>query len=1098
VLRKIKLLRGARDSEKVMWIVLFALRYKYTIGVLGILILLFGVMSARKMSTDILPRVDSPEITLVWSYNGLNAAEMASKITSFSEIATMNNVDDLLETRSETSNGIALVKLKFQPYVDINTALAQATSVSQTIIRRMPAGTTPPLIVRTSPSSVPIVQMVISSDTMTGGQLFDYARLALRAQLQSVPGMRISLPYGGAARQVMVDIDPEALNAFDMSAAEVSAAVGRQNLTLPSGSLREGGRELPVELNASPENIQAFLDLPLRSVDGRTILLRDVANVRDGEAVGSNIARLNGQNAVMISILKLGNASTVDIIDGIMARMDEIRKSAPPGMMIEPIFDQSVFVRAAVKGVEHEILLVGGLVAAVVLLFLGSWRSTMIVLTSIPLALLCSIVGLSLVGATFNLMTLGGLALAIGILVDNSLVEIENIKRQISLGKEVRQAIVDGAKEVAFPEFVSTLSICIVFLPIFLLSGTSSYVFRPLALAVVFAMIASYLLARTLVPTLASIILPAEARAEKKREGKPPRGLGMIHHGIEHGVDKIAGVQGGILKFLMRWKGLILVPVVIAAAIGLIAGFNSGREFFPKTDAGLIRLFVRIPSGIRIEDTARAMADIQREIRKVIPKEELQFIVENIGAPSSVNQAWVETTSISSADGEILVQLHGEHGPSVGYERKIREMLAEKFPDVQSFFRPADATSQTLASGAPTTFEIRFMGRDVPGNLALARELRERFEKIPGAVDVTLREVLDQPGYAIRVDRSRAATFGITQHDAANAMLAALGSGGSVAPNYWSDPATGASYDVQVIAPPSTLVSVEQLLNLPIRPSLGTGAPVPLRAFATVIEKRSPASVSRTTLQPTFTVVANADGRDLGSLTKELNAILGQEAKPAAKGKEAQAATGLRAQQKPGNKIELTGQAALMTSAYSELLGGLGLAAVLVFLVMVVNFQSWTLPFVAISGLPVAVSGALFGLWVTGTPLSVPALMGIIMVVGVSTANSVLVSSFARDRFDQGETAVDAAIEAATTRLRPVMMTAFAMILGVIPMALGHAEGGEQNAPLGRAVIGGLVFGTMASLFVVPVAFAFVRGFACKRANETEPAMEADALPELS
>jgi len=1074
-----------------MWIVLFALRYKYTIGVLGILILLFGVMSARKMSTDILPKVDSPEITLVWSYNGLNAADMASKITSFSEIATMNNVDDLLETRSETSNGIALVKLKFQPYVDINTALAQATSVSQTIIRRMPAGTTPPLIVRTSPSSVPIVQMVISSDSMTGGQLFDYARLALRAQLQSVPGMRISLPYGGAARQVMVDLDPEALNAFDMSAADVSAAVGRQNLTLPSGSLREGGRELPVELNASPESIQGFLDLPLRSVDGRTILLRDVANVRDGEAVSSNIARLNGQNAVMISILKLGNASTVDIIDGIMARMGEIRGAAPPGMMIEPIFDQSVFVRAAVKGVEHEILLVGGLVAAVVLLFLGSWRSTLIVLTSIPLALLCSIIGLSLVGATFNLMTLGGLALAIGILVDNSLVEIENIKRQIGLGKTVKQAIIDGAREVAFPEFVSTISICIVFIPIFLLSGTASYVFRPLALAVVFAMIASYLLARTLVPTLASIILPAEARAEKAREGKPRRGLGLIHHGIEHGVDKIAEVQGRILKFLMRWKAVILLPILIAALIGTFSALHSGREFFPKTDAGLIRLFVRIPSGIRIEDTARAMADIQREIRTVIPKDELQFVVENIGAPSSVNQAWVETTSISSSDGEILVQLQGEHGPSVEYERKIRSMLAEKFPDIQSFFRPADATSQTLASGAPTTFEVRFMGRDVPGNLALAKELRETFSKVPGAVDVTLREVLDQPGYAIRVDRARAATFGITQQDAANAMLAALGSGGSVAPNYWSDPSTGAAYDVQVIAPPASLVSVDQLLNLPIRPSTGAGAlPVPLRSFATVIEKRAPASVSRTTLQPTFTVVANADGRDLGSLTKELQGLIGKEAvaaKPGGKG-EAQAATGLRAKQKPGNKIEMTGQAALMNSAYTELIGGLGLAAVLVLLVMVVNFQSWTLPFVAISGLPVAVSGALFGLWVTGTPLSVPALMGIIMVVGVSTANSVLVSSFARDRFDQGETALDAAIEAATTRLRPVMMTALAMILGVIPMALGHAEGGEQNAPLGRAVIGGLVFGTLASLFVVPVAFAFVRGRFRRPEEESDPA----------
>ncbi|PTX93628.1 AcrB/AcrD/AcrF family protein [Spartobacteria bacterium LR76] len=1058
-----------------MWIVVFALRYKYTIAVLAILILLFGVMSARRMSTDILPRVDSPEITIVWTYTGLSATEMAAKITSFSEIAIMNNVDDLIEVSSETSNGVGLVNLTFQPYVDMNTAMSQATSVSQTILRRMPPGTTPPLIIRTSPSSVPIVQLVMSSDTLSSGQLFDYARLTLRGQLQSVPGLRISLPYGGAARQVMVDLDPDALHAFNLTASDVSAIIGQQNLTLPSGSLREGDRELPVEINASPETVQAFLDIPLRSVEGRTVLLRDVANVRDGEAVTTNIARLDGRNAVMISILKLGNASTIDIIDGILARLPEIRASAPPGMSIEPIFDQSVFVRAAVHGVQHEILLVGGLVAMVVLLFLGSWRSTLIVLTSIPLALLCSIIGLNLTGATFNLMTLGGLALAIGILVDNALVEIENIKRQIGLGKDVRTAILDGAREVAFPEFVSTISICIVFLPIFLLTGTAADVFRPLAMAVVFAMLASYMLARTLVPTLASMILPSELRAEDKAKHSKPNPLMKTHHTVEGGLDRIIRFQRGVLTFLMRRKVLVLIPVGIAVALGVWGVTQAGREFFPKTDAGLIRLFVRIPSGIRVEDTAREMANIQREIREIIPANELQFIVENIGAPNPINLAWVPSAAISSSDGEILIQLHGDHASSEEYVAKIRAMLREKFADVQAFFQPADATSQTLSSGAPTTFEVRVIGRDRPGNLAIAKELKKRFAETPGAVDVTLREVLDQPRYAIQVDRVRAATFGISQQDASRSILSALGSGGTVSPNFWSDPATGSSYDVQVIAPPDKLDSIDDILNLVVRPSVGNGQGIPLRSFATVVERRSPATVTRSMMQPVFTIVGNAHGRDLGSVTNDLEKIIGE----------------LRPQLKPGNKIELVGQAELMRSSYSELIGGLGLAALLVFLVMVVNFQSWSLPFVAVSGLPVAISGAFFGLWLTGTPLSVPALMGIIMVVGVSTANSVLVTTFAKLRSDDGLSALRAAIEAATTRLRPVLMTASAMILGVIPMAIGHAEGGEQNAPLGRAVIGGLVFGTTASLFLVPVVFAAVRKrFDRREERETEDSPE--------
>lgn len=1041
-----------------MWIVLFALRYKYTIAVFAIAIFLFGLLSTQRMSTDIMPRVDTPEILVVWTYSGLNAREMAAKITSFSEIATLNNVDDILEIRSETSNGIGLVKIRFQPYVTRERALAQVTSVSQTIIRRMPQGTTPPLIVTTSPSSVPILQLVISSDSMSDGALFDWARLALRAQVQSIPGIRLSLPYGGASRQIMVDIDAEALNSLGLSAADVSRAIGSQNLTLPSGSLREEGRDIPIAVNASPETVDEFLSLPLRSVDGRVVLLRDVAHVRDGEAVSTNIARLNGQNAVLVSVLKLGSASTLEIIGEILKRLPAIRASAPPGLTIEPIFDQSVFVQAAIDTIKKEILLVGALVALMVLLFLGSWRSTLIVLTSIPLALLCSVIGLYLSGATFNLMSLGGMALAIGILVDNALVEIENINRQIAQGKDIRQAIIDGARQVAFPEFVSTTGICIVFTPIFLLSGTAADVFKPLALAVIFSMIASYILSRTLVPTLASMLLPAEQAAAKKNAGRPPSLLARAHHAVEKTIDRAALRQERAINLFLARRWIVPLIVLGVAGLGFLAWKSLGREFFPATDAGLMRLFVRVPSGVRVEETARRFAEIQKEIRAIIPPEELLFIAENIGTPSSVNLAWIESTAVGSYDGEILIQLSKEHQPTAGYMARLRERLREAFPDIQFFFRPADATSQTLSAGAPTTFEVRFIGRDVPGNIALAKTLESRLQEIPGAVDVTLREVLDLPEYFLEIDRIRAAQLGISQQDAVGALLTALGSGGSVAPTFWADPKVGASYEVTVAVPPSDLPDTVKLLNLPVRPSNG-GPPVILGAFAKLSERKTPASVSRTTLLPTITVLANVQDTDVGSVAKKLDPIL----------------AGLRAEQKPGNRIEVAGQAALMNSAYAELFGGLALAAVLIFLVMVINFQSWALPFVAISGLPIAVSGAFAGLWITGTPLSVPALMGLIMVVGVSTANSVLVTSFARDLWSEGLPGAKAAVEAATTRLRAVCMTALTMILGVLPMALGFGEGGEQNAPLGRAVIGGLMLGTLASLLVVPFVFSIVK-----------------------
>jgi multidrug efflux pump subunit AcrB len=1041
-----------------MWIVAYALRRRYTIGVLAILIVLVGLYSGRRMSTDILPAVDIPSLNLVWIYSGLDAREMATRVTSFSELATMNNVDDVREIRSETTNGLAVVKIDFQPYVNVDTAMAQAVAVSQTILRRMPPGMQPPLIIRYSQSSAPILQLTLSSDTLSESQLFDFARIQLRSQIQTIPGIRMTLPYGGAARQVMIDLNPGALQAYGLSAADVMRAVSAQNLVLPSGVVREPGREMQVSVNASPTEVAAFQDLPVREFGGQVVLLRDVATVRDGSTVQTNVARLNGQNGVIVSILKLGSASTVDIVDQVMARLPEIRASAPKGLTIEPIFDQSVFVHAAIDAVVKEAVLVALLVAAVVLVFLGSKRSTLIVLASIPLALLCSVAGLHLVGHTFNLMTLGGLALAIGILVDNALVEIENINRNLDQGKPLQQAILASARQVAFPELVSTLCICIVFLPVFLLTGVAFYVFEPLALSVVFAMAASYLLSRTLVPTLASLLLRDGAARQAEQDAR--RGAVYVaHHAAEGTLDALRDAYRQRFARLLARKFVLGLGCLAVLAAGVAAAWSLGREFFPAADAGLMRLYLRAAPGTRLEDTARIFAEVQRDIRAIVPPQELRFIGENIGAVEPINRGWVESISVGSFDGELYIQLAPEHGASERYVERIRRMLKEKYPQLRSFFRPADNISQTLAGTSPAALEVRLVGRAVPANLKLARELEERLAKVAGAVDVNLVQVLDLPEYFIEVDRVRAMQIGVTQQEATNAILNVLGSGGTVAQSMWADGRMGISYNVQVHQPPMSLTTVEQLLNTPVRLS-ALGEPVLLRTIARVSERKVPALVNRVTLAPALNVVANVEGRDLGSVYNDLNAIVGE----------------LRTKLDPGNRIEIIGQSKAMHSAYAELAGGIGIAAVLVFLVMVVNFQSWSAPAVALSGLPFALSGAALALLATGTPLSVPALMGMIMVVGVSTANSVLVTTFALTRLREGVAAVQAAAEAAAIRLRAVLMTASAMIVGVLPMALAMGQGGEQNAPLGRTVVGGLLIGTIATLVVVPAMFALVMG----------------------
>ena len=1055
-----------------MWIVEYALSRRYTIGVLAILILLFGVQSARRMPTDILPEVGIPSVNVIWTYSGLPAAEMAAKLTSFSEIAVLNNVDDIKEVRSESLSGIGIVRVDFQPGVNLERALAQITAVSQTILRRMPPGTSPPLVVRNNVSSTPVLQLVLSSDALSQAQLFDYARLQLRSQIQSIPGIRMTLPYGGAARQIMVDLDPRALQTHGLTPAQVTGALERGSPTLPSGTIREGTRELQIALETSPADAAGFLDLPITTRGGNVIYVRDVASVRDGGALQTNIARMDGANAVSVALIKMGGASAVEIVRSVRERLPEIEASAPPGMRIEPIFDQSVFVDNAIGSIRHEAILVGMLVALVVLVFIGSWRSSLIVLSAIPLALLASVTLLHLLGYTFNVMTLGGLALAIGILVDNAVVDVENTNRHIAEGKDVRSAILASAKEVVFPEFVSTVSICIVLTPILLMTGLSAWVFTPLALAVIFAMAASFLLSRTLIPVLCYLLLPADIRSRQAPRWAAERRLLAVNHRVEHVLDGLRERHHALLVKLGHHGGVLLVVALLMIGAGAVSALSLGREYFPHVDAGQIRLQVRLPTGLRLEETAQRLADIQRDIREIVPADELQTVYEQIGIPDAVNLAWVDSAVVGSFEAEVMLQLRSPHGPSADYLAKIRERVAQKYPDVKVFERPPDATSRTLAGSAVGALEVRVNGRDAAGNLVLARELESRLRDAPGAVDVMLRQVLDLPEYYIAIDRTRAAQLGISAQDASRAVLAVLGSAGTVSPVYWVDQANATSYTVQVQAPPANLAGLETLLNTPVR--IGDdGRVVLLRSIAQVSPRTVPASVGRTMMAPTVSVLANVQGTDLGAVHAALGDIVAD----------------LEPRLKPGNRIEIVGQAGEMQNAYGELATGLLMSAVLVFLVLVVNFQSWIQPLVAMSGLPIAIAGAAVGLLVTGTPLSVPALMGVMMVIGVSTANSVLVTSFARGLIADGHDPELAAYEAAAVRLRPVLMTASAMVLGIIPMALGMGEGGEQNAPLGRAVIGGLLFGTPATLVIVPSILAVLG----RRLRRSESRIEAGA-----
>ncbi|MBI4694975.1 MAG: efflux RND transporter permease subunit [Gammaproteobacteria bacterium] len=1038
-----------------MWIVELALRRPYTFVVMSLLILITGVYSIRVTPKDIFPQIDIPIITVLWTYSGLSAEDMANRVTSFSEFSIANSAGDVQRIESQTLPGIAIIKVYFQPNAKVETAMAEITGISQTILRRMPPGTQPPIVVRYNASSVPILQMAMSSPSLTASQLYDFGAYRVRQQLIGVNGMRLPLPFGGAPRQIMVDLDMHALTARGLTPLDVSRAVNVQNLVLPSGTAKIGDTDYIVSLNSNPDAIATLNEVPVKTVNGAIVRIRDVANVRDGYAVQTNVVRRDSQDSTLITFLKMGNASTLNVIRDIKARLPAIRAAAPPDLNVDFLFDQSRFVEAAIDGVVFAGAVAAALVALLVMIFLASWRSTVIVATSIPLAVLTSLSLLAAMGQSLNVMTLGGLALAVGVLVDDAIVAIENIHRYLELGDPLEAAIRNGSAQIALPAFVSSLVIAIVFLPVLFLEGAAKFLFVPLGLAVVFAVGASYVLSRTLVPVMAKYLLPGEVRSHAARNSFGHR----FQAGFERGFHAVQNAFAGFLGMLMRHR---IVPIVgallvIASAIAILP--HVGRDFFPTIDGGQFRLHVKTPTGTRLEETSRIFSRVEDAIRDVIPAADRAMMIDNIGLPEGLNLAWgTDNTNIGMFDGEILVSLSVHKRRSTqDYMRLVRERVVHDFPALKFYYQPGDMTSQILNFGIPAPIDVQVVAFDPPKAYALAQEIEKRVKAIPGAVDVRVHQQIDAPDLRLNVDRLRAADLGLTQNDVASNVLIALSGSGVVTPNFWIDPKAGRPVLVAVQAPQHRIDSIGEMMNVPI--ASGANGEVELLSNAATIEpKRSPAIISRSDAKPVFDVYAGVEGRDLGSVVAAVRDIV----------------ESYDGKLPPAVTISVRGQAASMDAAFSAMGYGLIFAVVLVYLVLVVNFHSWTAPFVILTALPGALSGIVWMLYLSHTTFSVPALMGAIMTVGVATANSILIVSFANGEVENGVDARTAALRAATVRLRPVMITAAAMIVGMIPMALGIGEGGEQNAPLGRAVIGGLSLATLATLLFVPVAYSLV------------------------
>jgi multidrug efflux pump subunit AcrB len=1035
-----------------MWIIKVALERPYTFIVLAILILLISPVMILRTPSDIFPVINIPVIAVSWTYTGLNPEEMEGRITTVYERTLTTLVDNIEHIESTTVNGAAVVKIFLQPGASLDTANAQVTAASQTILRQLPAGTQPPLIIDYSASSVPILQLALSGNGLTETQLNDIALNFLRTQLVTVPGAAVPFPYGGKQRQVMVSLNPQLLQAKGLSPADVVSAVNLQNLVLPSGTAKIDQFEYDVDLNAAPHTVAELNNLPVKVASGATIYLRDVATVSDGFAPQTNVVRQDGRRSALLTVLKAGNASTIDVVDGIRKLLPRVMTTLPPQLKIQPLSDQSIFVRAAVSGVIREAVIAACLTGLMILIFLGSWRSTLIIAISIPLSILSSIIVLGFLHETINVMTLGGLALAVGILVDDATVTIENIERYLEEGRDLRDAIIEGAGQIAVPALVSTLCICIVFLPMFFLSGVARYLFVPLAEAVVFAMIASYILSRTLVPTLAMYLLKA------KHAGASNNPLVWFQRGFERGFERLR-LSYQLLLTTLVYRRFIFAPIFLGlcAAAFLLAPWL-GQDFFPSTDSGEFILHLRAKTGTRIEETARLCDLVENSIRREIPRGEMQGIFDNMGFPvSQLNYMRSTNGLIGNADADIVVSLGEHHHPSANYIRDLRRDLPNQFPGVTFYFLPADIVTQILNFGLPAPVDIQIDGADVQANRVVADRILEQIRHVPGIVDARIQQDFDYPKFHIDIDRTKAAESGYTPHDLANSMLVSLSGSFQVTPTFFLNWQNGVSYNLVEQTPQYAIQSLQDLQNIPIT-SPTAAAPEILADVASITRSNEMAVLNHFNIRRVVDIYASAQDRDLGGVGRDIARIVDAN----------------RGSLPRGSFVTVRGQLDTMRTSYIGLLAGLGFAIVLVYLLIVVNFQSWLDPFVIITALPAALAGIVVFLFLTRTTLSVPALMGSIMCMGVATANSILVVAFAKDRLASHGDAVEAAIEAGFTRFRPVLMTALAMIIGMIPMALGAGEGGEQNAPLGRAVIGGLLCATVATLVFVPAVFAIV------------------------